>query len=73
MGKNRIVESQELVDTQAILLSLVNVLVYCVLVELHCLRNLAVGHVTILVEPENLFQFTHVYWFICLCHTLLCL
>ena len=71
MGKNRIVESQELVDTQAILLSLVNVLVYCVLVELHCLRNLAVGHVTILVEPENLFQFTHVYWFIC--HTLLCL
>ena len=28
-------------------------------------------HVTILVEPENLFQFTHVYWFIC--HTLLCL
>ena len=67
MGKNRIVESQELVDTQAILLSLVNVLVYCVLVELHCLRNLAVGHVTILVEPENLFQ----YWFIC--HTLLCL
>ena len=71
MGKNRIVESQELVDTQAILLSLVNVLVYCVLVELHCLRNFAVGHVTILVEPENLFQFTHVYWFIC--HTLLCL
>ena len=33
MGKNRIVESQELVDTQAILLSLVNVLVYCVLVD----------------------------------------
>lgn len=71
MGKNRIVESQELIDTQAVLLRLVDVLVYCVLVKLHCLRNLAVGHVTILVEPENLFQFTHVYWFIC--HTLLCL
>ena len=54
VGQHGVVEGQQLVDAEAVLLGLVDVLVHRVLVKLHCLRYLAVGHGAVPEQTENL-------------------
>ena len=54
VGQHGVVKGQQFVDAEAVLLGLVDVLVHRVLVKLHCLRYLAVGHGAVPEQTENL-------------------